>query len=90
MSSINGNGTAAWQVHGDGPVPHSYSAAWIAFSYVISLIGTSTTIELLHRQTSSRGLYNWFLMIGASIAMGGVAIWYVGNSFDIMQMLRRR
>ena len=84
MSNASSHGTAAWQAYGDGEVPHWYSPAWIAFSYVISLIGTWTTVELLHRQTSNRGLYNWFLMIGAAIAMGGVAIWLVLATIDLL------
>ena len=38
----------------------SYLGGYIFLSYVISLMGCATTLELLHRRTSRSGFYNWF------------------------------
>jgi NO-binding membrane sensor protein with MHYT domain len=37
----------------------SYSPGFIVLSYIVSLIGCTTTLELLHRRTSKTGWYNW-------------------------------
>lgn len=44
-------------------------------SYIISLCGAISTLELMNRRTSSKGLYNHLLLIGAAISLGGVSIW---------------
>ncbi|KAK4247435.1 hypothetical protein C7999DRAFT_41207 [Corynascus novoguineensis] len=57
----------------------------LVLSYVISLVGTAST--LIHRRTSRRGYYNNFLLLGAAVTMGGVAIWsmhYIGNRATTM------
>lgn len=47
--------------HPDGlPVAVSYLAGYIFLSYVVSTMGSATTLELLHRRTSKSGLYNWY------------------------------
>ncbi|KAE8146401.1 hypothetical protein BDV25DRAFT_51582 [Aspergillus avenaceus] len=66
----------------EAPVGVSYLAGYIFLSYVVSVMGCSTTLELLHRRTSRSGLYNWYLLLTSSIAMGGVGIWcmhFIGN-----------
>ncbi|KAI9837624.1 MAG: hypothetical protein M1838_004784 [Thelocarpon superellum] len=63
-------------------VPRSFIPGFIVLSYVVSYLGAWTTLELLHKRTSGRGLYNWFLLTGSSITMGSVAIWcmhFIGN-----------
>ncbi|TVY78348.1 Signaling protein [Lachnellula suecica] len=68
-------------------VPKYFNAGFVVLSYLISYLGAMTTLELLMRRTSMRresmrGLYNWFLLLGASISMGGIAIWsmhFIGN-----------
>ncbi|KAJ6437096.1 MHYT domain signaling protein [Purpureocillium lavendulum] len=63
-------------------VPYTFNGGFVLLSYVISLIGTSSTLELMRRRTSHRGLYNLWLLIGAAISMGGIAIWsmhFIGN-----------
>ncbi|KAH7025297.1 uncharacterized protein B0I36DRAFT_332996 [Microdochium trichocladiopsis] len=48
----------------------------------LGLIGAGSTLELINRRTSRRGLYNHMLLCGAAISMGGIAIWsmhFVGN-----------
>ena len=60
----------------------SYNAGFIVLSYLVSLVGCITTLELLHRRTSRRGLYNWYLLFASSVCMGGVGIWsmhFIGN-----------
>jgi hypothetical protein len=37
----------------------SYNGGFIALSYIISVIGSLTTLELLRRVTSARGFLNW-------------------------------
>ena len=43
----------------DELVPRSFIPAFILLSYVVSYVGTWTTLELLHRRTAGRGAYNW-------------------------------
>ena len=37
-----------------------YNPGFIVLSYLVSLVGAATTLELLHRRTSRNGLYNWY------------------------------
>lgn len=60
-----------------------FDAGLIVLSYVISIIGAQTTLELLGRRTSVKGAYNLFLLCGAALAMGSVGIWsmhFIGNN----------
>ncbi|KAI1624758.1 hypothetical protein EDD37DRAFT_358336 [Exophiala viscosa] len=64
------------------PTAVSYDAGYIVLSFFTSLVGCITTIELLQRRTSTRGVYNWFLLFASAITMGGIGIWgmhFVGN-----------
>ncbi len=36
-----------------------YDSIFIVLSYVVSLVGCVTTLELLHLRTSRHGAYNW-------------------------------
>ncbi|KIX08420.1 uncharacterized protein Z518_03076 [Rhinocladiella mackenziei CBS 650.93] len=66
----------------------SYSAGYIVLSFFTSLIGCITTLELLQRRTSTRGAYNWFLLLASAITMGGIGIWamhFVGNRAIILE-----
>ncbi|EEP80878.1 predicted protein [Uncinocarpus reesii 1704] len=68
-------------------VPVSYSAGFIVLSYLVSLAGCATCLELLHRRTSRFGLYNWYLLISAAVCMGGIGIWcmhFIGNRATIL------
>ncbi|KAI9761624.1 MAG: hypothetical protein M1840_001740 [Geoglossum simile] len=68
-------------------LPQSYSVGFVVLSYVVSYIGALTTLELLHLRTSHRGAYNWYLLVGSSISMGGIGIWcmhYVANRAIIL------
>ncbi|KAL2179664.1 uncharacterized protein P884DRAFT_194653 [Thermothelomyces heterothallicus CBS 202.75] len=63
-------------------VPFTVDPGLLVLSYIISLVGAASTLELIHRRTSRRGYYNNLLLFGAAITMGGVAIWsmhYIGN-----------
>ncbi|KAL8992867.1 MAG: hypothetical protein Q9169_006775 [Polycauliona sp. 2 TL-2023] len=63
-------------------VRHQYNAGYIVLSYLVSFVGCWTTLKLLHRRTSHRGYYNWYLLLAAAVSMGAVAIWamhYIGN-----------
>ncbi|KAI8881881.1 hypothetical protein K501DRAFT_324283 [Backusella circina FSU 941] len=60
-----------------------YNGGIMFLSYVISVIGAQTTLELLSRRTHISGLYNWFLLISAAFVMGAVSIWcmhFIGNN----------
>ncbi|KAH9205173.1 hypothetical protein DL95DRAFT_430095 [Leptodontidium sp. 2 PMI_412] len=63
-------------------VPRAFSAGYVVLSYVVSYVGAWTTLELINCRTSRRGLYNWYLLCGSSVSMGGIAIWcmhYISN-----------
>ncbi|ORY96859.1 hypothetical protein BCR43DRAFT_492392 [Syncephalastrum racemosum] len=67
----------------DGPARQHFNAGFIVVSYLISVAGAMTTLELLMRRTHYKGLYNWFLLIAAALSMGGVGIWsmhFIGNN----------
>ncbi|KAL5341682.1 hypothetical protein BJX70DRAFT_43201 [Aspergillus crustosus] len=60
----------------------SYLGGYIFLSYVVSVMGCTTTLELLHRRTSTAGFYNWYLLLTSAISMGGIGIWcmhFIGN-----------
>ncbi|GAB1316829.1 hypothetical protein MFIFM68171_07039 [Madurella fahalii] len=63
-------------------VPVTFDPTLLGLSYLISFIGAASTLELINRRTSWKGYYNNLLLLGASVTMGGVAIWsmhYIGN-----------
>ncbi|KAF5714433.1 signaling ykoW [Fusarium mundagurra] len=63
-------------------VPQSYNASFVALSYVVSLIGAGSTLELINRRTGLRGLFNHLLLMSSAVTMGGVSIWcmhFIGN-----------
>lgn len=63
-------------------VPFHFSWGFVALSYLVSLIGAGSTLELINRRTSIKGRYNHVLLFGAAISMGGIAIWsmhYIAN-----------
>jgi hypothetical protein len=42
-------------------VPQSYNAGFVALSYVVSLVGAGSTLELINRRTGFRGLFNQYV-----------------------------
>ncbi|KAG4301355.1 hypothetical protein PCK1_002281 [Pneumocystis canis] len=63
-------------------VSQHISVKIILLSYFISILGSFTTLELLRRRTSIRGMFNWSLLVCSALTMGGVAIWsmhFLGN-----------
>ncbi|KAL2853275.1 hypothetical protein BJY01DRAFT_78737 [Aspergillus pseudoustus] len=65
-----------------GSISVSYLPGYIILSYVVSVMGCTTTLELLHRRTSAAGFYNWYLLLTSAISMGGIGIWcmhFIGN-----------
>ncbi|KAJ4016125.1 hypothetical protein NW761_015108 [Fusarium oxysporum] len=63
-------------------VSQSYNAGFVALSYVVSLVGAGSTLELINRRTAFRGLFNHLLLVSSAVTMGGVAIWcmhFIGN-----------
>jgi hypothetical protein len=55
--------------------PRHYDAGYVALSYFVSLIGSLSTLQLLQLRTSGRGLYNWYLLFGSSVTMGGIGMY---------------
>lgn len=39
-------------------VPVSFNVGFVVLSYVVSLLGAGSTLELINRRTSLKGLYN--------------------------------
>ncbi|RKK18699.1 hypothetical protein BFJ66_g16443 [Fusarium oxysporum f. sp. cepae] len=63
-------------------VPQSYNAGFVALSFVVSLVGAGSTLELINRRTGLRGLFNHLLLMSSAVTMGGVSIWcmhFIGN-----------
>ncbi|KAH7346914.1 hypothetical protein BKA65DRAFT_456864 [Rhexocercosporidium sp. MPI-PUGE-AT-0058] len=76
------NDLALWQEWEGRIVPRGFSIGYIVLSYAVSYVGAWTTLELLNRRTSGKGVYNWYLLCGSSVSMGGIAIWcmhYISN-----------
>ena len=44
--------------YGGHIVPQSYNAGFVALSFVVSLVGAGSTLELINRRTGSKGLFN--------------------------------
>lgn len=42
-------------------VPKAFNAGFVALSYVVSLIGAISTLELINRRTSPKGVYNQYV-----------------------------
>ncbi|KAH7407639.1 hypothetical protein BKA64DRAFT_693815 [Cadophora sp. MPI-SDFR-AT-0126] len=63
-------------------ITKGYRAGYVVLSYFISCLGAFTTLEIMMRRTASKGWYNCFLILAASISMGGIATWcmhFVGD-----------
>ncbi|KAF4414975.1 Signaling ykoW [Fusarium acutatum] len=63
-------------------VPQSYNAGFVILSYIVSLVGAGSSLELMSRRTGFRGLFNHLLLVSSAVTMGGVAIWcmhFTGN-----------
>ncbi|PVH79874.1 hypothetical protein DL98DRAFT_560558 [Cadophora sp. DSE1049] len=76
------NDPALWQEWEGRIVPRGFLSGYIVLSYAVSFVGAWTTLELFNRRTSGKGAYNWYLLCGSSVSMGGIAIWcmhYISN-----------
>ncbi|PVH84505.1 hypothetical protein DL98DRAFT_651715 [Cadophora sp. DSE1049] len=68
-------------------ISKSYRAGYVVLSYFISCLGAFTTLEIMMRRTASKGWYNCFLILAASISMGGIGTWcmhFVGDCAVIL------
>lgn len=70
-------------------VPFNFDAGIIVASYIVSLIGSITTVELLHRKQEGTKWYSsrWLNQFAVSVSFGLVAIWcmhFVGNRAIIL------
>lgn len=46
--------------YGGHVVPFSFSPGFVALSYCVSLVGAMSTLELISRRTSHKGIYNQY------------------------------
>ncbi|KAI9642827.1 hypothetical protein NHQ30_008560 [Ciborinia camelliae] len=72
----------AWHKLQGHVIDKKYHASYIILSFLVSLVGSWTALELLNLRTTRKGRYNWTVLIFASVSMGGVAIWcmhFVGD-----------
>ncbi|KAF9870538.1 hypothetical protein CkaCkLH20_12028 [Colletotrichum karsti] len=63
-------------------VPRAFNGGFVTLSFVVSLIGAASTLELLNRRTSHKGKFNHLLLVSSAVTMGGIAIWcmhFIGN-----------
>lgn len=44
-------------------IPVTFDPTLLVLSYIISLVGATTTLELIHRRTSRRGYYNKYVQL---------------------------
>ncbi|KAH7350231.1 hypothetical protein BKA66DRAFT_476587 [Pyrenochaeta sp. MPI-SDFR-AT-0127] len=68
-------------------VPYHFTPWVILLSYFVSLIGAETTVELLHRRRTGRGLISQLHLGLCAVSFGLVAIWcmhFVGNKAIVM------
>ncbi|CAO3614723.1 unnamed protein product [Cunninghamella blakesleeana] len=71
------------------PTIQIFNGGIVFVSYIISVIGSMTTLELLSRRTHIRGRNNWYLLLSAALSMGGVGIWsmhFIGNNSLTIQL----
>jgi len=71
-----------------GSKPHISFVPYLIFcSYLVSLVGAFTTVELLHRRVGGAGWRSWVQLAGCAVSFGLVAIWcmhFVGNRAIVM------
>ncbi|CAK7202061.1 hypothetical protein SEUCBS139899_004781 [Sporothrix eucalyptigena] len=63
-------------------MPQSFNGGFVTLSYIVSLIGAASTLELINRRTAIKGIFNHLLLVSSAITMGGISIWcmhYIGN-----------
>ncbi|KAI0802295.1 hypothetical protein GGR55DRAFT_683390 [Xylaria sp. FL0064] len=68
-------------------VPRSFNPGFVILSFLVSLIGSISTLELINRRTSRNGLFNHIYLVTAAVTMGGISIWsmhFVGNRAIIL------
>ncbi|KAI0537035.1 hypothetical protein GGR58DRAFT_473217 [Xylaria digitata] len=68
-------------------VPRSFHAGFVVLSFLVSLIGAISTLELINRRTSRNGFLNHVFLVSAAVTMGGISIWsmhFVGNQAIIL------
>lgn len=63
------NDTVLWQEWEGLIVPKEFSIGYVVLSYVVSYVGTWTTLELLNKRTAGRGLYNWYVQLRGSASL---------------------
>lgn len=59
-----------------------YSAGFVVLAYVVAVVGSWSTVELLLKRTGNSGIWNASLLVGAGIAFGTTATWgmhFIGN-----------
>ena len=64
-------------------ISHSYDPGFIVLSYLVSLAGCWTSLELLHRRTGSRGYYNWYVNTATYLQLA--ILWTVTDWYEMAQ-----
>ncbi|CAJ2510695.1 Uu.00g063200.m01.CDS01 [Anthostomella pinea] len=70
------------QKYGGEIVPRGFNAGFVVLSYIVSFTGAASTLELINRRTSLKGVANHMILFSAAVTMGGIAIWsmhFIGN-----------
>jgi hypothetical protein len=52
--------SSLWQEWEGRIVPKHFLVGYVVLSYVVSYVGTWTTLELFNQRTAGKGLYNWY------------------------------
>jgi hypothetical protein len=55
-------------------VPRRFNVGFVVLSYIVSLIGAGSTLELINRRTGSKGLFNKLVTATSMICLLKLAI----------------
>lgn len=61
MSLNLAEGDLLYEQWRDQIVPRSFNAGFVTLSYVVSLIGAASTLELINRRTAPKGKINQYV-----------------------------
>ena len=64
-------------------ISHSYDPGFIVLSYLVSLAGCWTSIELLNKRTGSRGYYNWYVNTATYLQLA--ILWTATDWYEMAQ-----
>lgn len=50
-------------------VAQSFNGGFVTLSYVVSLIGAASTLELINRRTAIKGVFNQYALMALSVVL---------------------